>query len=193
MYFFLSGGMVPQDPLLYVAFATVHYRHLMPSVLGLSPRQGLSKYDTPYVSFASNLLSAMAQSWPLMGHCGYRDWEPPSSMFLLRRDRNWDVLELVPCLVSGFGGAKLSATLAFSFPRKRAENHSEVSSVIPGLKPNERVWGGVGRGPDLSGQGDKDARVGLTKVTRSSPKLGFSIFKSWSPYLLRAPISPFPP
>lgn len=72
MYFFLSGGMVPQDPLLYVAFATVHYCQHMPSVLGLSPRQGLSKHYTPppYVPFASHLLSAMAQSWPLMGRNG---------------------------------------------------------------------------------------------------------------------------
>lgn len=53
-------------------------------------------------------------------------------MFLLRKDRSWDVLELVPCLISGFGGSKLSSTLAFSFPRKRAENHSEVSSITFG-------------------------------------------------------------
>lgn len=46
---------------------------------------------------------------------------------------------LVPCLASAFGGhrPRLSATLAFSSPRKRAENHSEVTFVTPGLQPNE--------------------------------------------------------
>ena len=51
----------------------------------------------------------------------------------------------------------------------------------------------MGVGPDPSGQGDEDVHVGLTKVTRSSPNQGFSIFKSWSPYLLRAPLHFFHP
>lgn len=53
-------------------------------------------------------------------------------MFLLSKDWSWDVLELVPCLISGFGGSKLSSTLGFSFPTKKTENHSEVSSITPG-------------------------------------------------------------
>ena len=70
-----------------------------------------------------------------------RDWEPPASMLLLRKEQSWDVLELVPHLVSGFDGSRprLSATLAFSL-RKRPENHSDVSSITLGVQPNEGVW-----------------------------------------------------
>ena len=70
----------------------------------------------------------------------------------------------MPRLISGFGGCRprLSATLASSSSRKRAENHSEVTSITSGLQPNEGVWCGVGgAGQDLSGWGDKDAHVGL--------------------------------
>lgn len=65
----------------------------------------------------------------------------------------------MPRLISGFGGCRprLSATLASSSSRKRAENHSEVTSITSGLQPNEGVWCGVG-------EQDKISQDGVTRM-----------------------------
>ena len=157
-------------------FASATFRRLphAQSVLGLSPRQGLSWHYTS-ASCASRRLAAADRCWPLgvVVDAGRGQAPPGPTCSPLTRKQSWNALESEPRLLSGFGGCRprLPAPLAFSLGKQAVRIPVRASVTAGSAASGEGGPAvGVGTGQDFPGWGGEDAHVGLTKVTSFSSR-----------------------